>query len=75
MNVVASIAPSVGLATACAALGMSRATLSRRRAPKPPKEARTPQRRALAADERRSVLDLLHSERFMDVAPRNVSTF
>lgn len=72
MNAVASISPAVGLANACAALGVSRATLSRRRAPKPPKEARTPQRRALAADERRSVLDLLHSERFMDVAPRQV---
>ena len=60
----------------CEALGVSRATLYRRRLaihnpareptprPKPP--------RALAPAERRQVLDILHSERFVDTAPTEV---
>jgi len=59
---------------ACAALGVARATLYRRRRPRVVPQARprpTPAR-ALSPVERQSVLDVLHEERFADLAPPQV---
>ena len=58
---------------ACEALGVSRATLYRRRRP-PVRSAHAPPtpRRALRPHERQLVLDALHSQRFIDKAPAQV---
>jgi len=65
----------VGVKAACEALGVPRATLyrQRRRAkfPRRLKPRPTP-KRALSANERRTVLGELHSERFADKAPAEV---
>jgi putative transposase len=67
------LAQAVGTARACQALGVSRATLYRqRRAPAPPGPPRPSPARALTAPERQAVLDVLHSERFVDQAPAEV---
>jgi transposase InsO family protein len=61
----------IGTRPACRALGASPATIYRRRRPPQPRPARprpTPAR-ALSEPERQQVLDLLHSERFVDVSP------
>ena len=64
-------APLIGARPACRALGASPATIYRRRRPPGPKPRRprpTPAR-ALSEPERQQVLDVLHSERFVDVSP------
>ncbi len=75
MNAVLQVAPEVGTATVCAAIGLPRATFYRyRRVADHPCQAKprpTPPR-ALSAEERRTVLDTLHSERFVDQAPAEV---
>ena len=77
MHAVEEVAPGVGAAPACRALGLPRASLYRlRRAPAPDLEASPPPRpsppRALSPGEREAVLDILHGERFMDHAPAQV---
>jgi putative transposase len=61
---------------ACAALGVARASLYRRRAhlARPPIEPRHRPRpeRALSAAERQAVLDLLREPRFVDLAPAEI---
>ena len=66
---------AVGVLRACQVLGVSRATLYRRR--RPPLCARGARRqrsplRALGAVEREAVLEVLHSERFVNQAPAEV---
>ena len=68
---VEELTPLIGTRPACRALGASPATVYRRRRPSEPRAARprpTPAR-ALSAPERQRVLDVLHSERFVDVSP------
>jgi putative transposase len=75
MDAVEQVAPDVGTQLACDALGVPRASFyrSRKSAPAPrPKKPRPTPERALAPDERAEVLDLLHSPRFVDVAPAEV---
>ena len=75
MKAVEELAPQLGTAAACRNLGVSRATLYRRRRPKPPRQAATPRPkppRSLSDQERRKVLDVLHSEPFADQAPAEV---
>lgn len=75
MDAVDEIAPVVGTTTACDALGVPRPSYYRcRRVPVPPKtpKPRPPSHRALSPAERRHVLDVLHSERFVDVSPAEV---
>ena len=70
MTAVAELAESVGTVAACAVLGVPRATVHRKRAPKtklPKPRATNP--RALDAAERQQVLDALHSDRLVDQAP------
>jgi transposase InsO family protein len=71
------LAPPPGLTTGvCAALGVSRASVHRRRirliAPPPVCRARSRPTRALTSVQQRVVLDLLHSPRFADQAPTEI---
>ncbi len=75
MNAVTQLASEVGTAPACAASACARATFYRHRqvADRPCQEKPRPTPpRALSAEERRAVLDTLHSERFADQAPAEV---
>jgi putative transposase len=77
IDAVAALTPASGLTqAACAALGVSRASVQRRRArlaappaiPRPrPKPAR-----ALTPWQQQEVLDLLHAPRFADQAPAEI---
>jgi putative transposase len=78
---VAELAPVVGTRAACAAVGRARATHYRHHrvgsppAPRPRVEPRPqphPQPRALSDRERAEVLEVLHSQRFVDAAPATV---
>jgi putative transposase len=74
---VVALAPASGLtAAACAALGVSRASVQRRRArlTAPPAIVRPRPRptRALSVPQRQTVLDLLHAPRFADQAPAEI---
>jgi len=77
MEAIASLVPLVGARAACLALGVPRATFYRRRCGhRAPAGAAAPagapprvHPRALAADERQAVLDVLHSARFCDASP------
>lgn len=69
------LAPSIGVAAACAALGVPRSSFYHAQQPARPKAApRTPARshRALSADEQQTIRELLNSERFVDQAPRTM---
>jgi putative transposase len=66
----------LGTAPACRTFGVPRASLYRRRqreAAPPVAPARGPSHRALSGIERKEVLDVLHSERFVDLAPAQVA--
>jgi putative transposase len=76
-HAIATLAPIVGVATACKQTGWPRSSWYRthRRSPAPPpppRPAPRPQPRALSAAERQQVLDTLHAERFWDAAPASV---
>ncbi len=75
MKAVEQLAPVVGAASACEALGVSRASFYRQKAPPPGaaaprRRARPP--RALSDLERQEVLGVLHSPTFVDKAPAEV---
>jgi len=67
---VTALAAQVGWQPACQALGVSRATVYRRRRPPAPAVHRPRPARALTPAEREAVLAQLHSPRFIDLAPR-----
>ena len=68
-----SLATKVGIAPACRALGVSRATFYRRQRPAPGRQQprKTPAR-ALSEGEREQVLDVLACERFVDRSPAEI---
>jgi putative transposase len=71
---VEELTPVIGTRPACRALGVAVATIYRRRRP-PQLRRRSPRprpARALCAQEREQVLDVLHSERFLDCSPAQV---
>ena len=73
-DTVDELAPVIGTRPACRALGAAPATIYRRRrppAPRPHKRRPTPAR-ALSGTEREQVLEVLHSERFVDSSPAQV---
>ena len=76
MEAAEQLGTSVGVKRACGSLGVSRATVYRHRASatKPAGEAasRPPPPLKLDADEHQAVLDLLHSERFVDASPHTI---
>jgi putative transposase len=73
---IGELAPVIGTAAACAALGQPRAVYYRRHrhSPRPPRPARERLRqpRALTEAERSEVLGVLHDERFVDQAPASI---
>jgi putative transposase len=71
MQAIADLGPCLGFAAACNALGLPKATYYRRLKPQLPRAKRT-SHRALGADERRGVLDVLNGQRFADLAPAEV---
>jgi putative transposase len=76
-NALAALAPASGITkAACTALGLSRASVQRRRAyqtnpPLPPRPRPRPQR-ALTTTQQQTVLGLLHEPRFADQAPAEI---
>jgi putative transposase len=73
---ITELTPLVGAKAACQAVGRPRATHYRhhRKSPAPPRPAREPARqpRALSQTEEHQVLAVLHSQRFVDMAPAEV---
>jgi putative transposase len=68
------LTPLIGTRPACRAVGASAATLYRRRRPPAPvpRRPRPAPARSLSESERRELLELLHSERFVDSSPAQV---
>ncbi len=67
------LALQVGVAPACGALGVSRATFYRRTRPTPGHQQPRPRpARALSQEERERVVEVLSSERFVDRSPAEV---
>jgi putative transposase len=73
-DTVKELTPIIGTRPACRALGASHATIYRRRRPpeRGPSEPRPAPARALSEAERGAVLEVLHSERFVDSSPAQV---
>lgn len=67
-----ALAQGVGVVGACSALDVARATYYRHQQPKAQGQPRPAPPLKLAAEERQTVLDTLHSVRFVDLAPRTV---
>ena len=76
MEAVMETGSKIGVAPACLALGLPRATYYRRLRPKPVDAdgdmPSRPQPRALPPEERQQVLTVLNEPRFMDQAPPQV---
>ena len=75
MRAIEAVTTPGETAALCHSVGVSRASLYRRRRSVPPAPAtrpRAPSPRALDAPERQAVLDVLHSERFVDQSPAAV---
>jgi putative transposase len=74
MTAVTDLATKIGVEPACGAIGVPRATYYRAIAPSVlgPPTPRPASPRALSVAERQTVLDVLHSERFVDQAPAEV---
>jgi putative transposase len=80
MSAVADLAPTLGVRRACRELTVSRASYYRAQAlaspppdpAPPPRPSARPSPRALSAGERAQALALLHSDRFVDLAPAAV---
>lgn len=72
MAAVAEAAPRVGIAAACRAVGIARASFYRRRRPAGSRPARPTPPRALSPAEREMVLAVLHAPRFVDWAPAQI---
>jgi putative transposase len=66
------LAPQYGVQLVAEAMGLSAATISRRLRPPEPKSKRPSPHSALSSAEEQVILDVLHSERFVDVAPAEV---
>jgi putative transposase len=66
------LVPLVGIAPACNALGVNRASYYRWQKPPAPKKPRPRPIRALSHEEKAHVVEVLDSERFMEKAPRQV---
>lgn len=61
-----------GVLAACKALGVSRATFYRKQKPKGPSGPRPTPKRALSEEERQAVLDICHTEEFIDRPPATI---
>ena len=75
MIAIEAVAVDVDRSAVCRSVGISRASFYRRRHPVGPSTSRSPRApspRALVLVERQAVLDLLHSDRFVDQSPAEV---
>lgn len=72
MRSISEMGPRLGVAPACAAMGIPRSTYYRHQSPRPQKAARPMPARALSPVERQEVLSVLHDPRFVDEAPGHV---
>ncbi len=76
MKTVEVLTPEVGTKPACAAVGINRASVyrlrARRKMPQAVPRKRPAPPRALKDEERQKVLEVLHSEKFVDKAPQEV---
>jgi putative transposase len=76
MKVLEEAVPALGIQAACRALGVPRSSLYRRRRPAHPgpqsPTSRPTPARALRAEERKQILELLRSPRFVDQSPAQV---
>ena len=76
MDAAEQLGALVGLKSACTALGVNRAALYRRRTRQASTQRdellRPPPPLKLSAQERQAVVDLLHSERFVDASPHTI---
>lgn len=73
MQAVEQLAPQVGIAAACEALGVSRASFYRQQQPVPIEAKPRPRpARSLSQAEQQKILEVLHSERFVDQSPGEV---
>jgi putative transposase len=75
MNSTETLSADVGVVQSCSALGVPRSTLyaqrHRKENPTEPKQ-RPASPRALSPDERNAVLEVAHSERFVDTSPAEI---
>ena len=78
-DAIATLSPQIGVRAGCDALGVAQAGYYRRHraSPPPPRPALKAHRdraqpRALSGEERQAILDVLHSDRFADLAPGEV---
>lgn len=76
---VMELRPQLGIRAACQAVGVAQASYYRRHRhspaplrPEPVPHRRRRQPRALSAAEQQAILDVLHSDRFVDLAPAEV---
>jgi putative transposase len=69
VTAIAEVAPEVGVRAACCALDVARASFYRAQKPQGDPGPRKAPPRALSGRERIEVLDVLHSERFVDKSP------
>ncbi|MCK5787363.1 MAG: DDE-type integrase/transposase/recombinase, partial [Candidatus Sabulitectum sp.] len=73
MQAAVTLSDSVGIAPACEALAISRATYYRHHKQEETSDRIRPvSHRALSENEQRLILDILHSDRFVDVSPAQV---
>ena len=74
MEAVNELSGVVGVSSSCEAIGVPRSAYYRYRRPKIVKAPRSRPRshRALSEDEHQKVLDTLHSEKYVDQAPRQI---
>jgi putative transposase len=74
MTAIEAVGSEMPMAPLCRGLGVSRAAVYRRRRPRAerPPRSRALSPRALSPTERQTVLDVLHSDRFVDAAPAEV---
>jgi putative transposase len=72
MEAVVEAAPRVGIAAACAVVGLPRASFYRGRRPSLGRRPRPSPPRALTQSERGEVVSALHAPRFADAAPAQV---
>jgi len=72
MQTVTELGPRLGVAPTCTALGVARASYYRSLQPPVELPPRPTPARALPAEERQAVLDVLHEPRFVDLAPAEV---
>jgi putative transposase len=72
MDTIKTLGPELGIVATCAALSFARATYYRQLQPVFAPAPKRASPRALPAGERKAVLDVLHEERFIDLAPSEV---